>query len=504
MAFIAPTSVPALAPPLEVHISYRRFIRDMFFTNLPLPVMKFRSYLWLTMLSRSLGPDGYGAWAIFLTTLDISISIGSMTLGGAMLRFLNGERTNEGRNLVLSSVYSANVTAGAIIALLLACLSGTLARVLFHGTQYRTVLLSAAAILIFDLLYEQTRGFLRARRFNRDWACFTLSRAVPEMLAVVILAGTLKITAAPIGAYGTCSAIAAASGLVYLFTRQQFRFVTPSWTILRKYLKFGLALVPGSIAAALSFSADKYLVSHYLGLTQVGIYSVCFTISALGFFLVGPVNDVLLPELSGLYEKREWMVFHQRFSGIQKFVFGTAMCGSALLVCFPAQILRLVATDKFSTGSSTLALLGMQGVFMSLVMLYEVLLKVSLRAWSSSAIWAGMGIMILAVDLLLIPRLGILGAALSQLLSSVAGAAVVIGLCWQTFRRTFQFSWAVKAVSALILLWMGAKIALQHPWASAAPIPTVIAGAGLYVGLLLASGYTSLPELRSVVKAVVR
>ena len=112
--------------------------------------------------------------------------------------------------------------------------------------------------------------------------------------------------------------------------------------------------------------------------------------------------------------------------------------------------------------------------------------------------------MILAVDLLLIPRLGILGAALSQLLSSVAGAAVVIGLCWQTFRRTFQFSWAVKAVSALILLWMGAKIALQHPWASAAPIPTVIAGAGLYVGLLLASGYTSLPELRSVVKAVVR
>jgi O-antigen/teichoic acid export membrane protein len=504
MASIAATSVPALAPPLEADVSHRRFIRDIFFTNLPLPVMKFRSYLWLAMLSRSLGPDGYGAWAIFVTTLDISISIGSMTLGGAMLRFLNGERTNEGRNLVLSSVYSANVTVGAIIALVLIFLSGTLARVLFHGTQYRNVLLTVAAILIFDLLYEQTRGFLRARRFNREWAFFTLSRAIPEMLAVVILAAMLKITAAPIAAYGICSAIAAASGLVYLCRRQKFRFVTPSWTVLRKYLRFGLSLVPGSIAAALSFSADKYLVSHYLGLSQVGIYSVCFTISALGFFLVGPVNDVLLPELSALHEKRDWTAFDERFSGIQKFVFGSAMCATAILVCFPAQILRLTATDKFSTGSATLTILGMQGVFMSLVMLYEVLLKVSLRTWSSSAIWAGMGVMILAVDVLLIPRLGILGAALSQLLSSVAGAVVVISLCWETVRRTFFLSWAVKAVSALILLWMGAKFALQQQWAGAAPIPILIAGACAYVGLLLASGYTSLAELRSVVKAVVR
>src|SRR5437870_3135388 len=68
--------------------SQQRFIRDVFLTNLPVPVMKFRSYLWLAMLSRSLGPDGYGAWALFHTTLDISTAVASMTLGSSMMRFL--------------------------------------------------------------------------------------------------------------------------------------------------------------------------------------------------------------------------------------------------------------------------------------------------------------------------------------------------------------------------------------------------------------------------------
>jgi O-antigen/teichoic acid export membrane protein len=500
------TTAPA-KPPLNVvapEVSHRRFVRDIFFTNLPLPVMKLRSYLWLAMLSRSLGPDGYGAWSLFQTTLDIAISIGSMTLGGAMLRFLGGERTPGSTNVALSSVYAANVTTGTIIALLLTFFSGTLATTLFHASRYRNVLLAVSCILIFDLVFEQTRGFLRARRLNRNWAVLTLSRAIPEMLAVTALAASFKVAFAPIATYGTCSALAAAAGLTYLWTKQRFRFARPSWIVLRKYLRYGLALVPGSIAASLSFSADRYLVGHYLGLTQVGIYSVCFAVSALGFFLVGPVNDVLVPELSALHEKRDWAVFDQRFSGIQKFVFGAAMFATAMLVCFPRQILRLVATDMFSSGSSALVILGMQGVFMSFVMLYEVLLKVRLRTWTSSAIWAGMGVIILAMDLALIPLWGIVGAALSQLVSSIAGAVAVISLCWPTFRRTFHLWWAVKTVGALIFLWIGTTYVLPQRWALAAPLTALVAGVGAYFSLLLASGYTSFAELRSVAKAVLR
>jgi O-antigen/teichoic acid export membrane protein len=504
-ATISSDAPPEISPEPENRLdSHRRFIRDIVFTNIPLPVMKIRSYLWLAMLSRSLGPSGYGAWSLFHTTLDISISIASMTLGGAMMRFLSGDRTREEARLALSSVYYANLTVGGIIALLLATFSGALATILFHGSNYRVLLLAVGAILLSELVFEQTRGFLRARRLNQKWAFLTLSRLVPEMLGVIAAAAYFKAVSAPIAIYGGCSAVAAICGLIYLMKAQNFRLVSPSLAVLRRYLAFGIALVPGSLAASLSFSADKYLVGYFLGLTQVGIYSVCFTVSALGFFLVGPVNDVLLPELSALYERRDWAAFDQRFGSIQKVIFGASMCATAVLVCFPGHILRLVATDTFTKGKSALAILGMQGVFMSIVMLYEVLLKVRLRGWSSSAIWIGMGVMILAMDFLLIPRFGIVGAALSQLLSSVAGATVVIGVCWSTFRSTFRVSWAVKAGIALVILWIAVAGLVPHRWASAAPIPVLLAGACAYVCMLLVSGYTRLGELATVLKAVVR
>ncbi len=486
------------APPriLAAEVSHHRFIRDVFFTNLPLPVMKLRSYLWMAMLSRSLGPDGYGAWSLFQTTLDIAISIGSMTLGGAMMRFLSGDRTREEQRTALSSVYTANIAAGTLIALLLIVFSATLATTLFHGIQHRPLLLAVAVILVTDLVFEQTRGFLRARRINRNWAVLTLSRMVPEMILAIAAAAFFRTAMAPVVVYGTCSVLAAVCGVAYLLRRQQFKFVPPSWTALKRYLKFGLALVPGSLAASLSFSADKYLVGHYLDLSQVGIYSVCFTVSALGFFLVGPVNDVLLPELSALQETGDWLTFDRRFAGIQKFVFGAAMCATAVLVCFPRQILRLIAAESFSSGSTALAILGLQGVFMSGLMLYEVLLKVQLRAWTSSAIWTGMGVMILGLDVVLIPRMGIEGAAISQLASSVAGAAVVIAMSWSVFRRTFQLSWMLRAMAVLAVLKFSALLAPPQ-WMTAPPVVILLVGGSSYAWLLLASGYTSVVELRA-------
>src|SRR5262249_45954547 len=129
----APRITPSQAKPQSG--SHQRFIRDLFFSNLPLPVMKLRSYLWLALLSRWLGPTGYGAWALFHTTLDISISRASMTLGGAMMRFLSGERTTQETRLALSSVFWATSTAGGFIAFLLAAFSTTLATVVFHGAH---------------------------------------------------------------------------------------------------------------------------------------------------------------------------------------------------------------------------------------------------------------------------------------------------------------------------------------------------------------------------------
>jgi O-antigen/teichoic acid export membrane protein len=474
----------------------RQFVRDIFFSNLPVPFQKLRTYLWLVVFSRVLGPAGYGAWSLFNVTLGLGTCIVTMNFGTAMMRFLSGKRPPEESSRAMSTVLSAVGALALTLGGLLAVFSGPLAVAVFGRSDYGRLVVLAAAALAFDSLFEEMRGFLRARRLNWSWALFTLARLVPETVAMLLVGVWLSSVTAIAWTYLADGVIAVGVGFVYLRAVRGLRWCRPSRTLLTQYARFGLALLPGGLASSLSFSADRYLVGYFLDLRQVGIYSVCFTISALGFFLLGPINDVLFPELSALHDSADWSAFRERFSGIQKTVFGFSVGAMALLAVFPEAVLRIVASPDYVSGTTTLAILGLQGVFMSLAMLYGVVLNVSLRVWASTALWLGMGIAVVILDVLLIPHIGIAGAALSQLISSVAGAGVLIGSNWRLFRLTFSISWlaqagmAFAAVCVIPFMWQGVSMTLV--WC----ILKLVIGSAVFLLVLVLTRFLRPSEVR--------
>ena len=482
-----------------------KFVRNLFFANVPLPFQKLRTYLWLVVFSRAFGPTGFGIWSLFQTTLSSTLMFTGMTQGNAMLRFLPANRTQEETNRAFSSVMAAVAVSSAIAALGFIIFSKGLSNLIFRDYRGRTALIVIAATVPFETWFEMMRGLLRGCRLNRSWAFFTLGRQAPEMLILMALAWWwIRDPLVTIGGYFATAALSVLLGFFYLVRRQHVRLVRPSTAILAKYLPYGLALVPAALASALSFAADRYLVGYYLDLRQVGIYSVCFTVSALGFFFVGPLNDVLLPEMSALHDAQEWDLFYIRFSQVQKFVTGLALGAMALLVAFPQQVLRALTTRDFSSGASTLAVLGLQGIFMSLVMLYATMLLVRLRVWWTSAIWASMGLIILITDVILLPRVGIIGAGVSQLISSIAGAALVVGLNWDLFRRTFRFHWIAQGGLALSVVWLLAHFWRGDPSSFGDSLLHLAAGAIVFVLVLGATGYVRISELVALRKALLR
>jgi O-antigen/teichoic acid export membrane protein len=481
-----------------------KFIRDVFFGHLPIPFQTLRSYLWLVLFSRAFGPSGYGIWTLFVTMLGTAVSLASMAQGYAMMRFLSGDRSREETNRGFSSVLAAVSVSSMIVVMVLAGFSGQLSGLLFRDPRGRTVLLITALIVPLDICYEEMRGLLRARRLNRSWAFFTLAREIPVALLLIGVAWWMRDPVATIRSYLVTAAFAVLVGFFYLVRCQHVRLTRPCGAMILKYVPYGLAVIPGTLASSLSFAADRYLVGYYLGLSQVGIYSFCFAVSSLGFFLVGPINGVLLPEMATLYDAGDRNQFHIRFSAVQKFMTGLAMGATALLVAFPQQILRVLTTRDFSSGGPTLAVLGLQGIFMSIVLLYIVLLLVQMRGWWTTVVWAGMGAMVLLIDAVLLPRVGIVGAGFSQLISSVAGALLVVGLNWELFRRTFRSVWILQTGAALL-----GVLLLAHFWQSGAlsvgqSLERIAMGAAIFVFGLLVTGYLRVSELVALQQALSR
>ncbi|HKW87928.1 MAG TPA: oligosaccharide flippase family protein [Candidatus Acidoferrales bacterium] len=489
---------PAQLEGPNARFTTQQFVRDVLFSNIPVPFQKLRSYLWLAFMTRALGADGFGAWSIFILALSNATTFGTLNCGSSMMRFLSGRRGAPEVNQAFSTVLAMVGVAVSVVVVLLFLFSSRVTLFLFRSPHALILTILLAVALPLDCAYEEMKNLLRARRLNQSWAFFSLSRLLPEIGATLAVAWWLRSVELVSWTYVAIGALSVAGGLAYLAFRHDVSFARPSIHVAVRYAKFGLPLLPGVLASAISLGSDKYLVGYYLGLTQVGIYSVCFTISALTFFLIGPINDVLFPELSALHDSGDIESFRRRFAGIQKFVLGFSIGGAAILATFPQQVLRLLASQEFISGSTTLALLGVQGVFMAFVMLYAVILNVRLRVWSSTAFWLASGALILFLDVVLIPRIGIEGAAVSQLIATAGGAIVLIAIHWDLFSRTFEPKWLIHngiafvAVCLLPLVWQEAS---PDSWHSTLKIAT---GFSIFLLCLFITGFIRLDGIRTM------
>lgn len=475
---------------------------DVFFSNLPIPFQKARTYLWLVVLTRALGPVGFGAWSLFLVTLSSTTTVSTLNCGSSLMRFLSGERGRREVNQAFTTVLIMVGGAAGVLALLFAVCSRQISAIIFRSDHERTVVLLLGAALVFDSLFEEMKNLLRARRMNRSWAYLCVARLLPETLAIIVVAVCLRSVMAASWAYVGVSAFSVAGGMLYFSIRRDFQFAQPRTEVFSKYLSYGMPLLPGVLASTVSLGADKYLVSYYLGLKEVGIYSVCFAVSALVFFFTGPINDVLFPELSALYDAQQGDSFRRRFAAVQKFVFGFAAGAAALLAAFPRQILRLMAPRDFASGSDTLAILGVQGIFMAVVLLYVVILNVRLHVWYSTIFWMASGAAIVALDIALLPRLGIVGAAVSQLIVTAGGAFVLVETHWELFRQTFEPVWMLQNGVAFAVVY-GTAIAWHgDPGAMPLALLKICTGAGIFLACLFLTRYVTWSDVKLLKEAI--
>ncbi|HEV2489263.1 MAG TPA: oligosaccharide flippase family protein [Candidatus Acidoferrales bacterium] len=504
--------VPTLCPPVAgigfakakdsaSDIATRKFIRDVLFANLPVPFQKLRTYLWLIAMTRALGAEGFGVWSLFILALSNATTIATLNCGSSLMRFLSGKRTSDEVSGAFSTVLAMVGAASAILILMFLAFSGPMTAILFHSQKNRILIALLAGALLVDCAFEEMKNLLRARRLNKSWALLSLARLIPEIGATLTVAWWLRSVEAVSWTYLGVGGLSVIGGYLYVRNVCYLHHASPARRIAIKYAKFGLPLLPGVLASAVSFGADKYLVGYYLGLRQVGIYSVCFTVSALTFFLLGPINDVLFPELSALHDTEQLDSFHHRFSGIQKCIFGFSVGASAILAAFPQQVLRVFASRDFAAGGTTLAILGVQGIFMALVLLYAVILNVRMRVWFSTLFWVASAVLILLLDVALIPRVGIAGAAVSQLIATAAGAMALIVFHWELFRRTFDFRWLLQTGMAFALVCLIATAWPATLMDFKQSIMKITAGGLVFILCLFATRFIQVDDLRLMKEA---
>jgi len=183
---------------------------------------------------------------------------------------------------------------------------------------------------------------------------------------------------------------------------------------IKKGLIFSLPLVPSTFLYIIIDVSDRIILERYVPLADLGIYSVSYT---LGTILQIFAYSSYLAYEPIVFSKIGKSDFSQTIIKIRKYYLYAIFCLSFLYVLFSKEILLIMASPKFSSGFKIIPIIILSTILLSENYLFGTILM-GIKKTKISLILNIIGaITNVGINLLLIPIIGIYGAAISTLTS---------------------------------------------------------------------------------------
>lgn len=184
----------------------------------------------------------------------------------------------------------------------------------------------------------------------------------------------------------------------------------------RRWWRFALPWVLISLATDFFFDIDLLLLSHSLSREELAIFGVCTRLFALISFGVSAVYAVTMPDIFESEANADREAFKRKV-GDANFVASAISVALCVIMALAAPFLLMLFGPSFSAGAVPLAVLCLALVIRSMMGPASLVLSIHDRPYASLPFVAlGIGSLVVC-NWLLVPRFGLMGAALAAITS---------------------------------------------------------------------------------------
>jgi O-antigen/teichoic acid export membrane protein len=303
-------------------------------------------------------------------------------------------------------------------------------------------------------------GFLRIEERTKAFNATTVGTRAVTVLAIFALLALIGPTAtAYFGGTVLVEAILISALTLWMMRRRLLAAGCFDFALFRSGVVYGLPLVVYELAFAILASADRVLVRHYLGGDALGYYSVAYGLAQhTNELLVGPLILAILPiymrmwNSSGPQKTAEFLTI-----ALDLFVLA-AIGVLAVMVATARPLVLLLASSKYA-GVDHLIPVILAGLFVYATYVFVaaglLIEKKTLRMAGLLLVAAAVNI---ALNCLLLPRMGLDASALATLLSY----ALCILLLGRASHRYLRLRFKLTLLAKYLLAGLAASmIAMQ-------------------------------------------
>lgn len=440
----------------------------------------------IPILTKTLSVEEYGIWAQMMVTIGLIPSIVMLGLPYTMVRFLAGTKKREEIQEVFYSIAFIVLITSAFSSFFLFIYSNTIASILFDNN---IVIVRILSIVVFvECLNSIMLNFFRTVQHIIRYSTFTIIRTYLDLIVVAyfVLSG-YGIVGATIGILITrCLTMFIMTALVI----SEIGFKIPHFINTRDHLAFGLPTVPGNLSSWIVTSSDRYVIGILLGTAFVGYYSPGYTLGTIIIMFMTPLNVVLPVVLSKYYDENNMSAVKLILKYSLKYFLLFAIPSTFGLSLLSKSIIEILSTpDIASEGYLITPFVATSEVFFGVLIIIIKILVLEKKTSITGAIYILAALLNFGLNLILIPYIGIVGAAVATLVAYLTFFVIGTYYSFKYLKFEIDIQFILKSIFASIV--MSLVILTWNPVGLQSIIITVGSCAVIYsVILLLLKGMT--------------
>jgi O-antigen/teichoic acid export membrane protein len=229
------------------------------------------------LAARTLGPNERGAWSLSLLLASILALVANGGLSSSALFLIRSrpDRTRAAVFMSMALVFGVSVVLGSLM------LSPSGLRLIslldMPGPVAAIVSITVPVLALLTLVRQLMTGIGDLSGANAS----VLAQALVMPVALVIMLAT----GPPVAAWALWGYLAVTGGTLWFSWFRLLKRVPPGprWDggLLGTLVSLGLTAQLAGLALTLTFRSDLFLVSHWLGLSAAGVYSIGLTLSEM-------------------------------------------------------------------------------------------------------------------------------------------------------------------------------------------------------------------------------
>jgi O-antigen/teichoic acid export membrane protein len=418
------------------------------------------------LLTRLFSVADYGVMSLIGATVAVSVAVGKVGVQHSIVRYHSEIAAGQGRYSLAqlsSTTLLAMLVTGGAVALVLAIGSNVVPARWLGDPRVPGLMVIVSLVVAVQVLESALINFMRAEQRTSQLMIY---QVLKKYLGLGLILFAVLAIARSLTAFYTATAITEGLAIgalaLVMFRRSSPPRPTPtqfSRPLYVELLKFGVPMLIGYELSGIVLSMGaRYVIEGTIGETELGLYAAAYNLCQyVQAVVISSVSQAIMPLYMQMWDQKgraETVDFISRSLRTYALLGAPVIAGLATV---GPELLPALASDKYAGATALLpwVIAGMvvdgTGSMLGAGLFIHRKTRIIMGIVVSCALFN------LALNIVLVPRLGILGAAIATLVSYAANALALAVAARHLLRVQIPWGTMLRAGGAAVLMWLALR-----------------------------------------------